>query len=495
MNDKFDELAKGLAQSITRRGALKKFGVGLAITALSLLGVANAAFAGDAPRIRQPPVDTFVEIGSSALFFVLTEPTAEALTYQWLKEGSAIGGATNSTYRTPALTANDSGASYAVAVENSSGAVVSGPGRLVVASAVPLARQLVRGPTGNLYGFVAAERIEWEAARTLTESAVFYGQPAHLATIASAAEDTFLDNLRGPFVPDIGFSPFRVNQFWVGGFQLPNQLRPGDGWMWVNNEGPIPGTNGGNGYAGWAPGEPNDYPSTGIENDEENYLVIGRFPFRGWNDSDVVSIGFPDFYIRGYVIEIEVVPPDTTILSATGCAGETISAGTTTLSKSITLRFAGTDESGIAGFEYSLDDGTFLPCSSSVTFSHLALGEHVCRARAIDNAGNPDPTPAQLSWTVVTPAQSLELLLGRVDGLVAAQALRPGLGNSLKVKLDAANRQLNRGDSMTPANILHAFLNEVGALTQARILNLSEAEPLLNSATEMVGHLNSPGCD
>jgi len=27
MNDKFDELAKGLVQSVTRRGALKKFGL------------------------------------------------------------------------------------------------------------------------------------------------------------------------------------------------------------------------------------------------------------------------------------------------------------------------------------------------------------------------------------------------------------------------------------------------------------------------------------
>ena len=27
MNDKFDELAKGLAQSVTRRGALKRFGL------------------------------------------------------------------------------------------------------------------------------------------------------------------------------------------------------------------------------------------------------------------------------------------------------------------------------------------------------------------------------------------------------------------------------------------------------------------------------------
>ncbi len=39
MNDKFDELAKGLAQSVTRRGALKRFGLGLAGIALTALGV------------------------------------------------------------------------------------------------------------------------------------------------------------------------------------------------------------------------------------------------------------------------------------------------------------------------------------------------------------------------------------------------------------------------------------------------------------------------
>ena len=35
MNDNFDGLAKGLAQSFTRRGALKKFGLGLAGNALA----------------------------------------------------------------------------------------------------------------------------------------------------------------------------------------------------------------------------------------------------------------------------------------------------------------------------------------------------------------------------------------------------------------------------------------------------------------------------
>ena len=46
MNDKFDELAKNMAQSVTRRGALKKFGLGLAGTVLASLGLASDAHAG-----------------------------------------------------------------------------------------------------------------------------------------------------------------------------------------------------------------------------------------------------------------------------------------------------------------------------------------------------------------------------------------------------------------------------------------------------------------
>jgi hypothetical protein len=43
MNTQFDELAKGLARSVTRRQALKKFGVGLAGMALACFGLADKA--------------------------------------------------------------------------------------------------------------------------------------------------------------------------------------------------------------------------------------------------------------------------------------------------------------------------------------------------------------------------------------------------------------------------------------------------------------------
>ncbi len=43
MKNKFDELTKSVAQSLTRRAALKKFGVGLAGMALASFGLANKA--------------------------------------------------------------------------------------------------------------------------------------------------------------------------------------------------------------------------------------------------------------------------------------------------------------------------------------------------------------------------------------------------------------------------------------------------------------------
>jgi hypothetical protein len=43
MNNQFDELTKSMAQSVTRRAALKKFGLGLAGMALACFGLANRA--------------------------------------------------------------------------------------------------------------------------------------------------------------------------------------------------------------------------------------------------------------------------------------------------------------------------------------------------------------------------------------------------------------------------------------------------------------------
>jgi hypothetical protein len=49
MSHQFDNLTKAVAQSVTRRGALKKFGVGLAAMALACIGLPTKARAKGKP--------------------------------------------------------------------------------------------------------------------------------------------------------------------------------------------------------------------------------------------------------------------------------------------------------------------------------------------------------------------------------------------------------------------------------------------------------------
>lgn len=55
MKNEFDELTKSMAQSVTRRQAMKKFGLGLAGMALACFGLANKADAAPKPSECLPP--------------------------------------------------------------------------------------------------------------------------------------------------------------------------------------------------------------------------------------------------------------------------------------------------------------------------------------------------------------------------------------------------------------------------------------------------------
>jgi len=79
------------------------------------------------------------------------------------------------------------------------------------------------------------------------------------------------------------------------------------------------------------------------------------------------------------------IPPDTTITSASG--GK----------HSLTYTFTGSDNhspSGTLKFQCKLDASAFQSCLSAKTISPIAGGRHTVQVRAIDQAGNIDPTPA-----------------------------------------------------------------------------------------------------
>lgn len=72
-------------------------------------------------------------------------------------------------------------------------------------------------------------------------------------------------------------------------------------------------------------------------------------------------------------------------------------------SQSSTARFRfGSDEPG-SSFRCKLDGKPFRACKSPKTYQDLKPGKHVFKVRAIDPAGNADPSPAKKKFTVLEP--------------------------------------------------------------------------------------------
>ena len=70
-----------------------------------------------------------------------------------------------------------------------------------------------------------------------------------------------------------------------------------------------------------------------------------------------------------------------------------------------------------AGFECSLDGGTFSKYTSPVTYENLEVGDHSVQVQAIDTSGNKDTTPATFNWKVLTPAEATTKLINTINNM------------------------------------------------------------------------------
>jgi hypothetical protein len=87
-----------------------------------------------APAITTEPGSQSVTVGQTATFSVVATGTTP-LSYQWQRNGTAITGATSSSYTTAATTLADNAASFEVTVTNSIGAITSAAATLTVSAA------------------------------------------------------------------------------------------------------------------------------------------------------------------------------------------------------------------------------------------------------------------------------------------------------------------------------------------------------------------------
>ncbi|GAB4195816.1 MAG: hypothetical protein OHK0022_12840 [Roseiflexaceae bacterium] len=145
--------------------------------------------------------------------------------------------------------------------------------------------------TGHFYEYVPVTNISWSAARLAASTRSLFGLTGYLATIDSAAENSFIST--------------RLQATgWLGGSDDPAMGAPGEGrWSWVT--GPEAGllfwsSTGGtaNGrFVNWASGEPNNFLG------QEHYLEL--LADGTWNDRPNTSPS-----ISGYIVEYGGLPID-----------------------------------------------------------------------------------------------------------------------------------------------------------------------------------------
>lgn len=145
--------------------------------------------------------------------------------------------------------------------------------------------QVVQFAGNNHYYEAVAAAVTWAEARDAAAARSYLGQPGHLVTITSAAEQTFVTTT---------FPTAVSANYWIGAYQdkaAPDFSEPAGGFHWVTGE---PWS-----YTSWNSGEPNNNGGFGPPEDYVIFASNGN-----WND-----LGTSTSTINGYVVEYEAPRP------------------------------------------------------------------------------------------------------------------------------------------------------------------------------------------
>lgn len=115
--------------------------------------------------------------------------------------------------------------------------------------------------------------------------------------------------------------------------------------------------------------------------------------------------GGPSGSVDGGPDPVDSTPPDTSITSGPPAA-----------SSSRYAQFSFASSEAAVTYECSLDGAPFAPCGSPVSFGGLEDGAHWLGARAVDAAGNVDPSPATHAWSIDAAAPDAPQILSPTSG-------------------------------------------------------------------------------
>ncbi|MGI0042719.1 MAG: sialidase family protein, partial [Nitrososphaeraceae archaeon] len=184
-------------------------------------------------------------------------------------------------------------------------------------------------------------------------------------------------------------------------------------------------------------------------------------------------------------IPSDTVPPNTSITKVVDGNNAVLplanpSSAVTVLEK-VTITLTGSDNVAIAGFQCSLDGKPFASCASPITFNNLAFGTHTFKVKAIDMAGNADPTPASFTWNILTPAQGVQELKSFVSSMPDVSS---GTKASLNAKLDGALRYLSDGSPTNDrgaCSYLDGFIRTANAYARAGYISTQQANQIIQT--------------
>ncbi|HET7505419.1 MAG TPA: OmpA family protein [Kofleriaceae bacterium] len=177
-------------------------------------------------------------------------------------------------------------------------------------------------------------------------------------------------------------------------------------------------------------------------------------------------------------------PPDTTITRAPGDPSDATSPD---------FDFASSEP---GGFECALDGAAFAACAPGAV-GPLALGSHALLVRAIDAAGNVDPTPAAHRWRVNATPRAVGDAARTAQGaavVIAVLANDTGLGDA-PVAL-AASPPAHGGVTVLPAGAVVYTPDPAYAGTDAFRYTVSDGDGQQSTATVTVtvgGDVDRPG--
>jgi kumamolisin len=131
---------------------------------------------GIVPAVATQPLAQVVTIGQPASFSITTSGTA-TLSYQWLKNGVAISGATAASFSIPSVASTNAG-NYSVTVTNAFGSVTSNAVTLIPANSQPIAQTVAAGQNATF-------SISLAGSGPFTYQWLFNGVPISGATASS----------------------------------------------------------------------------------------------------------------------------------------------------------------------------------------------------------------------------------------------------------------------------------------------------------------------